>query len=178
MDAGPVSASIILALAALALIGWALFRAREKAGALPAGNIAYEDTDARHLAPTLVSHRYGLVGRPDYVVQTPAGAIPVEVKSRPCGGKGPYPGELAQLYAYCLLIEDAMGKPVREGIIEFADRKWPVEFGSGQRKAILAILDDMRAQQGQAEVKRSHASAGKCRGCGFRAPAVCGQALG
>ena len=28
------------------------------------------------------------------------------MKSRACGAKGPYPGEEAQLFAYCLLVED------------------------------------------------------------------------
>ncbi|HME21500.1 MAG TPA: Dna2/Cas4 domain-containing protein [Acetobacteraceae bacterium] len=172
-----MSAIVILALAIIALIAWAHFRGKEKAGALPPGKVTYEDTDVRHSAPTLVSHRYGLVGRPDYVVQTQAAAIPVEVKSRSCGGKGPYPGELAQLYAYCLLVEDVMGQRVAKGVIEFADRKWPVKFGSEQRRAILSVLDEMRSLQDRPDVRRSHAHAGRCRACGFRAPHVCGQAL-
>lgn len=164
------------AAAALA-VAWAYFRGKEKAGTLPQGTIAYNDTDGQRLNETLVSHRYRMAGRPDYVIRTPEGAIPVEVKSRACGAQGPYPGERAQLFAYCLLVEEVIGEKVRSGEIQFADRKWSVTWGVEQRRTILGILDEMRAMQGAADVKRSHTQAGKCRGCGFRAPSVCGQAL-
>lgn len=172
-----MSAFVILAFAAGALIAWAYFRGREKAGELPQGTVSYGDTDRQRVHETLVSHRYGLVGRPDYVIRTPEGALPVEVKSRICGTRGPYPGEKAQLYAYCLLIEDVMGVRVRSGVIQFADRKWPVNFGEAERREILGVLGEMQQMQGAGDVRRSHNSAGRCRGCGFRAPGVCGQAL-
>jgi CRISPR-associated exonuclease Cas4 len=172
-----MSAFLLPALAFVALLAWLYFRSREKAGALPQGTLAYSDTDGQRLHETLVSHRYGLAGRPDYVIRTTDGAIPVEVKSRSCGPRGPYAGEKAQLYAYCLLIEDVMGAPVRAGVIQFADRKWPVIFGDEQRQDILGILAEMRQLQGAADVRRSHANAGKCRGCGYRPVDICGQAL-
>jgi CRISPR-associated exonuclease Cas4 len=172
-----MSGFILLALAAVALIAWVYFRGREQAGALPQGTLTYSDTDGQRLHETLVSHRYGLVGRPDYVIQTPEDATPVEVKSRSCGTRGPYPEEKAQLFAYCLLIEDVMGARVRQGVIQFADRKWPVAFGEAERREILGILSEMQNLQGASDVRRSHGHAGKCRACGFRAPGVCGQAL-
>jgi CRISPR-associated exonuclease Cas4 len=172
-----MSAWAILALAVVALIAWASLRRLEKAGALPPGSVTYADTDQRRPGETLVSHRYALAGRPDYVAQTSEGAIPVEVKSRSCGGKGPYPSETAQLFAYCLLVEDVMGEPVREGRLQFPDQTWAVAFGADQRRMILAVLDEMRHAQGAPNVQRNHTHAGKCRGCGFRAPNVCGQAL-
>jgi CRISPR-associated exonuclease Cas4 len=126
---------------------------------------------------TLVSHRYGPVGRPDYVIDAGGAPSPVEVKSRSAGARGPYPGEKAQLYAYCLLVEEMTGKPVTSGVIQFADRQWTVPFGAAERREILGILGEMRALQGAANVRRSHSHAGKCRGCGFNAAGVCGRAL-
>jgi len=128
-----VSGFIFLALAAVALIAWVYFRGREKAGALPQGTLTYSDTDGQRVHETLVSHRYGLIGRPDYVIQTAKDATPVEVKSRSCGRRGPYPGEKAQLFAYCLLIEDVMGR-----VCARASSSLPIENGRwllGRRNA-------------------------------------------
>jgi CRISPR-associated exonuclease Cas4 len=168
-----VSAAVFFALAVLALTASVYFWAMERRR----GSVVYTDTDARQPGETLVSHRYGLIGRPDYVLRTKDGLVPVEVKSRSSGGRGPYPGETAQLFAYCLLVEEVTGEPVRSGVIAFADRRWPVAFGKRERRDILSILADMRDMQGRAAVSRDHAQAGKCRGCGFRAADVCGQAL-
>ena len=168
-----MSATVFFALAALALVACLYFRAAERRQ----GIVVYTDTDARQPGETLVSHRYGLIGRPDYIVRTKDGLVPVEVKSRESGARGPYPSEKAQLFAYCLLVEEVMGEPVRSGVIAFANRRWPVAFGERERRDILGILADMRSMRGRAVVSRDHAQAGKCRGCGFRAPDVCGQAL-
>jgi CRISPR-associated exonuclease Cas4 len=168
-----VVSAAFLALAALALAACLCFRAAERRR----GMVVYTDTDARQPGETLVSHRHGLIGRPDYVIRTRNGLVPVEVKSRSSGARGPYPGETAQLFAYCLLVEEATGEPVRSGVIAFADRRWTVPFGKRERREILNILADMQDLRGRAAVSRDHAEAGKCRGCGFRAPDVCGQAL-
>jgi CRISPR/Cas system-associated exonuclease Cas4 (RecB family) len=71
------------------------------------------------------------------------------------------------------------GIPARSGSAsyKYADRKWPVPFGHRERRALLAILAEMRELEGAADVRRSHNHAGKCRGCDFNAPAICGQAL-
>jgi CRISPR-associated exonuclease Cas4 len=168
-----VSAGVVFALAILALIACLYFRAAGRRQ----GTVIYADMDARQPGETLVSPRYGLVGRPDYIVRVADSLVPVEVKSRSCGARGPYPSERAQLFAYCLLVEEAVGERIRSGVVEFADRKWPVAFGDRERREILHILEEMRSMQGRAEVSRSHSQAGKCRGCGFRASDVCGQAL-
>ena len=172
-----MSAFAVLVLALVASVASVYFRRKEAAGGLPRGQVLYEDTDGQRIKETLVAHRHGLAGRPDYVVQTPDGAVPIEVKSRACGAKGPYPGEEAQLFAYCLLVEDVTGGPVRAGILQFADRQWPLTFGERERRRLLGILDEMRDARQERDVKRSHAQAGKCRGCGFRAADVCGQSI-
>jgi hypothetical protein len=82
----------------------------------------------RHRAEYAVSHTYSLTGKPDYAIRTPEGLIPIEVKSRACGPRGPYEGEVAQLVAYCLLVEDVLGEPVPYGVLQFADREVRVGF--------------------------------------------------
>ena len=168
-----MSAAILFALALLALAACLCLRAAGRRQ----GTVVYADMDARQPGETLLSDRYGLVGRPDYILRTPDGLVPVEVKSRSSGARGPYPGEEAQLFAYCLLVEEVTGERVRSGVIEFSDRMWPIAFGDRERREILGLLEEIRDTQGRAEVGRSHAQAGRCRGCGFRASDVCGQAL-
>jgi CRISPR-associated exonuclease Cas4 len=175
MAGDPLMAALLLALATLALLARFLLRGMARNRALPEGEVVYNDTSRLSTDDTLVSDRYGLVGRPDYVVAPSGSPMPVEVKSRHCGERGPYPGEKGQLYAYCLLVEEMTGKAVSCGVIQFSDRQWTVPFGEAERREILALLGEMRALQGATDVRRSHSRAGRCRGCGFRA--VCGEAL-
>ncbi|MDO9712801.1 CRISPR-associated protein Cas4 [Paracraurococcus lichenis] len=158
---------LLFGLAALALLAWWLLRRR--AAVLP-GGVVYSDAPD---APTLVSHRHRLAGRPDYVVRGARGPVPVEVKSRGCGRHGPHAGERAQLLAYCLLVEAEFGEPVREGLLQYRDRAVQVPFGEAERRETAALL---AAMVGRQERHRSHLQAARCRGCGTRA--ACGEALG
>ena len=169
---------LLLCLLAAAAILFALqLRRKVRGTGLPQGDIIYNDTDEVSCDETLVSHTYQLVGRPDYIVKTDAGPVPVELKSRSCGERGPYEGEKAQLFAYCLLVEEAWGTSVKSGIIKFRDRKWNVPFGDQERRWVIETLDRMRQTEEQHDVARNHQQAARCRRCGYRAPEVCGQAL-
>lgn len=150
---------VLLALAALAFLLWLFLRGRTEA--LP-GEVVYRDEPD---AETLVSHRYGLVGRPDYVTRGKRGLVPVEVKSRACGAHGPYPGERAQLLAYCLLAEEALGEGVAAGELRYRDRAVRMPFGDRERREITALLKAMDAAR---DAHRSHDQAARCRRCGFR----------
>jgi hypothetical protein len=63
-----------------------------------------------------------------------------------------------------LLVEEMTGKRVSSGVIQLADRKWSMPFGAAERREILGMLNEMRAFQGAADVRRSHAGTGKCMG--------------
>jgi len=162
-----VIGAILLLLALAAFLAWAL--------SSPTRTMIYSDTDPARRGETLVSRRYGLVGRPDYLIRTRAGVTPVEVKSRNCGAGGPYPGEKAQLYAYCLLAEEALGVTVREGVLQYGNGSRRVAFGARERRKIIGVLDDMRAAMRAERIARSHEEVRRCRACGVRAS--CGDAL-
>ena len=108
------SLPLVLALALLlALLGgtllWLGGRQRQRSG-LPTGSVVYSDTaEWQEPEEPLRSRRYGLVGRPDYLVQMRDGGrrfvVPVEVKSRARPAR-PYDSHVLQLGAYCLLVED------------------------------------------------------------------------
>jgi hypothetical protein len=95
---------LLLALGVLALlVCWFL---RRRVAVLP-GEVVYRDDPDTE---TLVSRRYRVAGRPDYVTREAYGLVPVEVKSRALGNRGrPYGGERAQVLVYCLLAEEELG---------------------------------------------------------------------
>jgi CRISPR-associated exonuclease Cas4 len=117
---------------------------------------------------TLVSHRVRLAGQPDFILQDRDGRFPMERKSRAVDSRGPYPSERLQLAAYCLLIEETDGRPARRGRLEYANGWVDVPFDAALRRQLLTTIDQMRTLRSSTDVRRSHASAGRCRGCGFR----------
>jgi CRISPR-associated exonuclease Cas4 len=172
-------ANVLLAILALVAMvgGWLALRqaarARQTAG-LPAGRLVYADTgDWRSPDEPLFSARYGLTGKPDYVVDTPDGLIPVEVKSRTAPSQ-PFPSHVLQLAAYCLLTEDSEGHAPPHGLIKYADGVFAVNYTPALRRELLALLDGMRSSH-RGEAQRSHNQPQRCAGCGYRP--VCNQSL-
>ncbi len=171
------SAIAILALVFLiALLLWANARRRLLNAGILEGRIVYQDTDRRrNVERPLVSHRYGLSGKPDYLVDRSNELIPVEIKSRGCPPSGPHASDAAQLTAYCVLVEDSCGVTPSHGIIQYANRTWPIRYTVKGRERLLEILDEMHAARQSDTVHREHNQAGRCRACGYRA--VCDEAL-
>jgi CRISPR-associated exonuclease Cas4 len=159
---------------ALALIvwGWLLLgRARtlRQESGLPTGKLIYADTTSeawqRNDQP-LYAARYHLTGKPDYLVQTNQGPIPVEVKSTKAP-EVPYLGHLLQLAAYCLLVEETTGQPPPHGLLKYADALYEVDFSYELREELLATLAEMRQAYKADAIQRSHEQPAKCRACGF-----------
>jgi CRISPR-associated exonuclease Cas4 len=99
--------------------------------------IAEIGTDLLNPHALLVSECYRLTGSPDYLIKTDVGSVPVEVKSRRRGERGPHPGEQAQLLTYCLLVEDALNARVPYGVLRYADREWRVPYNPGSARETL-----------------------------------------
>jgi hypothetical protein len=95
---------LLVFLALFAFCGWLYFSRRSATG-LPAGLLVY-DAGRQHLQRPLVSHRLRLAGRPDYLIETAEGLVPVELKSGACPRSGPHAAHVAQLMTYCVLVED------------------------------------------------------------------------
>jgi CRISPR-associated exonuclease Cas4 len=167
-------------------------RREQRRAGLPAGALLYSDTGkpVGRLAPVvvgaegvkqerpLVSTSLQLVGRPDYLIEADDHIIPVEVKSTssPAGGR-PYDSHIAQLAAYCLLVEDVLGASVAYGIIRYRDGEARVEFTDELREQTLALLEEMREASAEIEreVHRSHEDPRRCAGCSMRD--VCTESL-
>ncbi len=162
------------------LVGWFSLRrgsTLQHETGLPRGRLIYADTHSRDWQRTTqpyYSATHRLVGKPDYVVETAKGLIPVEVKSS-AAPQVPYLGHLLQLAAYCLLIEENRGQTPPHGLLKYADALYEVDFTRELRNELLDILAEMREVHRAEAVARSHEQPGKCAACGFLK--ICGDSV-
>jgi CRISPR-associated exonuclease Cas4 len=190
---------IWLTLLLLLLVGTAVLAARAaaretKRAGLPAGALLYSDTgrpvgrvagtvvgrDGKKQERPLVSQALELVGRPDYLIEVEGGVVPVEVKSTSCPAGGrPYDSHLAQLAAYCLLVEEVLGATVPYGLVKYRDREVRIDYTPDLREQALALIEEMKAgihaSASGEEVHRSHDDPRRCAGCSLRD--VCTESL-
>ena len=171
---------LVLLLVMLGLLAlWASRRTRQRTG-LPAGSVIYSDTRDWHaVEEPLVSRRYGLVGKPDYLLAVNEGGkqrvIPVEVKSRRRPA-APYASHILQLGTYCLLVEDCYHARPPHGLLRYADATIQVPFTDELRRAVLDAAAAIRHARTQPSVHRQHTDPARCRACGYR-PACGAEAL-
>jgi CRISPR-associated exonuclease Cas4 len=167
----------------ITLVFYAASRRASRQGGLPEGQLLYSDTGyaTGRLGPTeenqegvkqekpLISRTHRLIGRPDYLVQTRAGVIPVEVKSAkaPAGGR-PYESHIMQVAAYCLLVEDVIDAHVPYGIIRYSDRELIIDYTPELRDELVMLLEEMEEARFAEDVHRSHDEARRCRNCSMR----------
>jgi CRISPR-associated exonuclease Cas4 len=128
------------------------------------GKLLYVGTDDQRL---LVSERYKLTGRPDYILMVDDELIPVDLKTgrQP---RGPLFSHILQIGAYCLLLSDESGKRVSRGILKYGDVEHEIEFDDELENLLLSKLAEMRGLMGSGDVHRNHNRVGKCLGCSRR----------
>lgn len=167
-----LAASLLVLLAIILLVWSARLRARH---GLPGGDVVYSDTGAERIeAKPIFSARYGLTGKPDYLVKTSGGLVPVEVKPER-DDEEPHESHLLQVLAYCLLVEDSEGTPPPYGLLRYSSGTFKVDYNSETRAHLLGIMEEMKAARHGAEVRRSHDQPGRCRGCAYNE--VCDESL-
>ncbi len=164
---------ILAVLASLAAGLWLLWSARrtQRSTGLPTGTVVYSDTGAEQAVhQPLVSHRHGLVGKPDYLVEIGQGkarmVVPLEVKSRR-QPRAADEGHLLQLATYCLLVEDVYGVRPPYGYLRYADATIAIPFTDELRRAVLEAAAAIRQARKQADVGRSHQDPTRCARCGY-----------
>lgn len=142
-------------------------RARADSG-LPQGRVVYVDSRAWRKPPEpLRAPTYGLVGRPDYLLRQGRSTIPVE--SKPMRhAETPYPADVLQLAAYCLLIEETAGRPPPYGLLVYSERTFEIPFDAGLRQTLLNTLAEMRRAEKRSNVRRNHDQPARCERCGMR----------
>jgi CRISPR-associated exonuclease Cas4 len=158
-----------VSLALLALFAWWWGRSLRQQTGLPEGQVIASDMGNWHAqSEALYSAEFQLVGRPDYLIERPDGAImPVEVKSTTPPAK-PYAGHILQLAAYCLLVHEVYGTRPDSGIIQYRDRAFVVEYTPELEQELLLLLDEMREDLFTPDVNRDHDDPRRCYRCGLR----------
>lgn len=163
-------ALVVLALATLIVA----LRTRARSG-LPWAPLLADDAGAgRAIDRPLVARRYGLTGKPDYIIERGGRQIPVEVKPGRRATQ-PYQSDLMQLAAYCLLIEETSGQAPPYGILRYAETSFRLVYSDAVREELLEIVDEMRELLAADDAARSHHEARRCGGCGFAD--ICEQSL-
>jgi len=165
---------LFLVLALLFIAYWLLRQGQkaQRSSGLPTGEVIYADSEAwQRVEKSLISRRYGLVGRPDYIMAVgknrTRAMIPVEVKSgkRPAT---PVIGHLLQLGVYCMLVEEVYGLTPDHGLLHYADATLKIPFTDALRQEVLIAAEALRHAQSARQVRRNHQEAARCRGCGYR----------
>lgn len=137
----PVLAAVLV-LAGLGLALWALRALALRRSEASLGTLRAIDAG---LPAVLRAPRYRLQGRPDALRELPDGrVVPVEVKSRTSPSGGPSRSHLVQVWAYCLLVEDASGRPPPFGVLRYSDREYRVPWGAAARRELLAVHAELR----------------------------------
>ena len=157
--------SLLLFLAAILLL-WLSTRQRRGLG-LPEGRLLYEDSgDQRRLEQPLFAEDLNLVGKPDYLIRSKQGLIPVEVKTGRTPQR-PFESHVFQLAAYCALVERNFQQRPPYGIIRYPERSFEVEFTQDLERQLLSLLAEMQTALRSGELHRSHGAAARCRACGY-----------
>ncbi|MFH1506464.1 MAG: CRISPR-associated protein Cas4 [archaeon] len=92
----------------------------------------------------LSSSKYGLVGKPDFILHTKDGLLPLEIKhtNRP---KQPYFSHVMQLISYCLLIEEEKGVKPKYGFIQYqGGQAFSIPYTEKMKSFLLKTMQEMR----------------------------------
>jgi len=136
------------------------------------GDIEYVDMDGSKL---LTSERYGVSGRPDYVLLVEGSPIPVEEKTGRVP-KGPLFSHILQVATYCLLLEEKTGKNVPYGILKYGAYQHVIEFDDALKNTLLQKIQEMRDIADGKPAHRNHNRPNKCAGCSRKE--ICPERLG
>lgn len=158
--------AFLLALVGAGLLSYA-HKQRQIAG-LPIGEIVYADTGAwQRCERPLFSPHYYLAGKPDYLVQEHGRIVPVEVKPGRQAA-APYEGDVLQLAAYCLLVEEEYKQRPRYGYLKYQQGVFRITYTDRLRRQLLSRLEAMRRDSRAPNVVPNHNEPQRCLRCGHR----------
>lgn len=169
MMLGGLPLLLVLFLMFLAAALWIGGRQMRQESGLPDGRVFYTDTETwRANNDVLHAAHLRLVGKPDYLVEQSDGAIiPVEVKSSRAPDR-PWDGQVLQLAAYCLLVEENFGVRPPYGILQYRDQAFAIDYTDDLEADLLDLLDEMRAARAEVDPEPEHDDPRRCAACGLR----------
>ena len=114
-----------------------------------------------------ISTKYGLRGKPDYIVEKEGEHIPIETKTGRVP-KGPLFSHMIQVIAYCMLLEDTMKKKPPYGILRYDKNIYRITYDENMKKLVLQMKDSIVQAMNTREAHRNHNRKGKCIYCSRR----------
>ncbi|MGL4345972.1 MAG: CRISPR-associated protein Cas4 [Cellulosilyticaceae bacterium] len=128
------------------------------------GRMIYSDEVGGKL---LVSDKYGLQGKPDFIFETlfTHRLVPFEIKSGQCKDTEPHEGDLMQLVAYFVIIQEVYGKKPPFGKLVYQNKTFKVRNTLGLRHSLKDTVRQMHKMlEGHSSLQASPSFA-KCRNC-------------
>lgn len=116
----------------------------------------------------LYSEKYDIQGKPDYIFKSIIGnkLVPVELKSGTISENNQFhEGDLMQLAAYFLIIEDVFGIKPKEGRLVYKNKMFIVKNTKKLRRQVLETVEDMRYMFDTGKGEKAKSSFVKCRYC-------------
>ena len=92
----------------------------------------------------LFSSKYGIVGKPDFILHTKDGLLPLEIKHsvRP---NQPYFSHVMQLVSYCLLIEEEKGTTPKYGFVQYkGGQPFAIPYTERMKSFLINTINEMR----------------------------------
>lgn len=163
--------ALLLLLASSALLTVALasqVRARriQRDAHLVPGRVLHQDIGAE--TPLLEDRAWGLSGRPDYILQTRSGTVPVEVKTGRTPAAAPHRSHALQLACYLRLVEATSGQPPEYGLLSYPEGTFRVAWDAALQEDLRNTLERMAVARATGIADRDHEQPGRCRGCARR----------
>lgn len=117
--------------------------------------------------PLLHDPEWDLHGRPDYVLETKAGFVPVEVKSSKTPAH-PHANHRLQVGCYLRLLEVTAGQPPAYGLLNYPEGVFRIAWDDALRRDVQATLGRIAQARATGKADRDHEHAARCRGCARR----------
>jgi CRISPR-associated exonuclease Cas4 len=138
------------------------------------GRVVASDSVLSRPSRVLRSARYGIAGKPDYLIEERGRIVPVELKpSR--RSDSPWLRDVVQLAAYCLLLEETEPRFAGYGYLRYAHRTFRIDFTDRVRGELLRTIAEMRADLTADDVPPNHHDPRRCARCML--VRVCGRAV-
>lgn len=92
----------------------------------------------------LYSEKYNLTGKPDYIFKKGNKFLPIELKSGKIKENTPHPGDILQLIAYFLILEDLYNAKINYGKLIYCNKAFIIKNTKKNKTLVLNTLKEMR----------------------------------
>ncbi|RLG57347.1 MAG: CRISPR-associated protein Cas4 [Candidatus Hydrothermarchaeota archaeon] len=120
--------------------------------------------NARYVEKFLISRKYMLVGRPDFIIEEENILYPLEFKATKAPPY-PYASNIAQLLSYCILVEENFSRP-RYGIIKYLNNEFKIPYDEKEKKFIEHVIFTIHTYSAL-NLKPKAEMNEKCKACGY-----------